>query len=131
MLKSALLNGSGALALSSGSASVQGPRAQMCHALIADTAKGFAREIYDKIMWDNDAYKAWKEECPDLTKGAAEEEFVRLLWPKLLDDARAILAKMLGDPGKEHLKPAIHDALIKDATVRGDRPLKPLFFGRS
>lgn len=99
-----------------------------CHALVRDTAKQLAGAIYETAMRDNENYMVWKKLCNDMEPAGMQAEWINLMWPRMLDDARATLAKMLGAPGNEHLKPAIHDALIKDANLRAKgRGPKPLF----
>lgn len=97
-----------------------------CHKLVRTTAKVFAAEIYENIMHFNANYEVWQKMCPDLTKGMLQQEFVRLMWPRLIDDARATLAKMLGENIAESLKKEIYSALILDGQIRGRNSVKPL-----
>ena len=93
------------------------------HKLIKKTAEEMAESVYEDIMRDNTVYANWKKICPDLTPKLARKEFVRLLWPKLVKDARATLASMLGGNYSEHLKKEIHEALIMDHSLqRGKSP---------
>ena len=39
------------------------------------------------MMKDNETNAVWKKFCEDLERDEHEEEFVRLTWPHLLDDA--------------------------------------------
>jgi hypothetical protein len=91
-----------------------------CHKLIARTAAGMAFEIYDKLMERNDWYEEWKRKNPDLSGEALANEFVRRIWPTLIDDARATLAGMLACPLDEGLKEEIYQALCLDSQlIRG------------
>ena len=98
-----------------------------CHQLVRDTAKAFAGEIYEEVMHHNENWEAWQAMCPDLTKEKLQSEFIKLMWPRLLDDARATLAKMLAGPIAEPLKEQIYRALILDGQIRGKRGPKPIF----
>lgn len=98
------------------------PGGQHCHYFIARTAQGMARELYEIAMRDNNIYKEWKAQCPELTPEILEDKFVLLLWPKLIEQARATLAKMLRTIDNDTLKNQIHDALVLDASLRRGRP---------
>lgn len=92
-----------------------------CHFLLKETALGMAHEVYDAIMQDNARFAQWKEQCPDLTPGLAEDKFCEALWPHLLEAARTTLAGMLAGSYPEELKQRIHDALVKDNVLREGR----------
>lgn len=92
-----------------------------CHFLIAETAMAMAHELYSMAMRDNKVYAEWKAQCPELTPGILEERFCELLWPRLLEQARATLTKMLSGPYDQVLKTQIADALILDNTLRRGR----------
>jgi hypothetical protein len=92
-----------------------------CHFLIAETAQAMAHSLYDDCMRDNKIWLQWKEMCPELTRTDLEDRFVDLLWPKLIEQARATLAKMLSGPYDQVLKDQIADALIKDGSLRRGR----------
>lgn len=92
-----------------------------CHHLIAETAKDMARELYAKVMQDNDVYADWKAQCNDITPELAERMFVKMTWPNLVEQARATLAAMLAQPIAEVLKDQISDALIKDNGLKRGR----------
>ena len=95
------------------------------HGLVASTAAAISREIYSQMMGKSNAlYHQWKAQYPMLTPQECEERFVEMMTPKMLEQARATLAKMLGQPGNEDLKPAISDALIADNQIRFGRGLK-------
>ena len=55
------------------------------HQLVAETAKGCAREVYQEMARDNDFYKLWP----------SEYEFVHRRWPSFIQDARSALPAML------------------------------------
>lgn len=93
-------------------------RQKFAHPQVKDVAEALANEYYDRIMGDNRVYASWKEACPDLTPQKAREMFIRTATPRFLDQARATLAKLLGQPGNEALKEDIAEALIMDNTVR-------------
>jgi hypothetical protein len=87
------------------------------HKLIRATAIEMAAEVYQQVMKDNRIYAQWKKVCPELTPTTCEIAFLELLWPKLVPQARATLAQMLG-PGNanvsEKQKEQIYDALVAD-----------------
>ena len=91
------------------------------HKLVAETAKAMAHEVYDEVMRDNGLWKQWKRICPELTRELLEERFVMLLYPRLLESARATLARLLTTNIAEGLKADIHDALVKDQQFREGR----------
>ena len=99
---------------------------QYAHKMVVEVAKGIAHALYEAMMKSDEVNAVWKAFCRDLRRGEHEAEFVRLATPWLLDDARANLAGILGQPGKEDLKPAIYDALIKDNSIRGTNGLVPV-----
>lgn len=96
------------------------------HEQVVEVAKGIAHALYESMMKDNETNAVWKKFCEDLERDEHEEEFVRLAWPHLLDDARATLSRLLGQPGKEHLKEQIFDVLMKDNLIRGTGGLAPV-----
>lgn len=80
------------------------------HFLIVETAKKMAGEIYDGLAKDNEFYKVYKN----------RGRFINVIYPRLLDEARATLANVLATNAPELLKQQIFDALIKDnAMVKG------------
>lgn len=81
------------------------------HKLVAKTAQEMAQEIYEQNASNNKFY----EEYPD------RESYVSACWPLYLDAARATLAQLLATNMDESLKSEIHDALIRDATLRRGR----------
>lgn len=96
------------------------------HKMIADTAKGIAREQWATLARHNAFYKAWPE----------PEPFVAYHWPKYIDTARFILVGMLGSPKyDQHTKDQIFDAVLRDGAVNPKtmaKPALPVFtFGKS
>ena len=81
------------------------------HKLVAKTAQEMAQEIYEQNASDNKFYA----EYPD------REAYVSKCWPLYLTAARATLAQLLSTNMDESLKAEIHDALIRDATLRHGR----------
>jgi|SRR5882724_10376816 len=92
-----------------------------CHKLVAQTAKEMAGALYEEVMRDNTLWANWKAQCPDLTPPRLQAMFIELMWPKLIEQARATLAKLLATPLSESLKQQITDALIKDNTLMRGR----------
>lgn len=94
-------------------------KVRYAHGLVASTASAIARDMYERIMSkSNHLYAYWKAACPELTPQELEERFVAQMTPKLLEQARATLAKMLALPGNDDLKQPILEALIADNQVR-------------
>jgi len=82
------------------------------HKLVAKTAQEMAQEIYEtQASRSNEFY----EQYPD------REEYVAKCWPLYLDAARATLAQLLASNMDGTLKSEIHEALIRDATLRRGR----------
>jgi hypothetical protein len=71
-----------------------------------------AEEVYEKNASRSNEFYA---EYPDL------QSYVEKCWPLFLEAARATLAQLLTSSLDENLKIQIHDALIKDATLRRGR----------
>lgn len=94
----------------------------MVHKMVADVAKGVAREHWEMLAFQNEFYKSWPD--PD--------SFVRAHWQKHISVARAILTGMLGNPQYDEDKKAlIFDALLKDGTVAPKAmatPASPIYF---
>jgi len=98
------------------------PHTLYAHEQVVEVALGIAHEIYAEIMArDNELYGDWKKQCPDLTAEKCEELFCQLLCPRLLDDARTIMAHMLSDPMLENLHKSLYDALLKDNVLKAGR----------
>jgi len=93
---------------------------QHCHPLIRVTAIEMAGELYDLMMKNNVQWQEWKNLHPELEGNLAELEirFLELKWPELLEDARTTLAGLLATNVSEELKIKIHDALVKDNSLR-------------
>jgi hypothetical protein len=93
-----------------------------CHKLVRATAIEMAGELYDDVMrGDNTLYSQWKSVCPELTPALCEMKFIELLWPKMVEQARATLAQMLGTNIPEDQKQIIYDALICDGMLGRDK----------
>lgn len=92
------------------------------HKMIADTAKGIAREAWESLAKQNAFYALWPEPEPFVTKH----------WPDYLPVARATLTGMLGSPQySEHMKAEIYEVLLKDGAVNPKKmaePERPAFF---
>jgi hypothetical protein len=92
------------------------------HEQVLSVALEMSHEVYAEIMThDNELYAEWKKMCPDLTPTLAEELFVELILPKMLEPARATLAKMLGMAQYQSLHEGIYEALVKDNILRQGR----------
>ncbi len=82
------------------------------HKLVAKTAMEMAHEVYEKNAGRSDDFYA---KYPD------RQAYVTECWALYLDAARATLAQLLTTNMDDVLKGEIHDALIKDATLRRGR----------
>lgn len=92
------------------------------HKLVHETAVAMAHELYDTLMHDNRWYSRWKKQNPDLGPKALEARFVAKNTAKMLPQARATLAKMLGMSGyDEKTKETIYEALILDKQLQRGR----------
>lgn len=81
------------------------------HELVAETAKEFARAVYEDMAKDNDWYRKWPN----------EEVFVRRRWQSFIQPAREHLAELL-HPSKhymttEAMRAQIHEAILLNAAV--------------
>lgn len=92
------------------------------HKMIADTAKGIAREQWETLAKQNRFYKLWPQ----------PEPFVVKHWPDYLPLARVTLTGMLGSPKYDQAtKDVIYEVLLKDGAVNPKKmaePEKPTFF---
>jgi hypothetical protein len=92
------------------------------HKMIADTAKGCAREAWDGLAKQNAFYRRFPN----------ADAFVLACWPQYLPVARNILVGMLGSPKyPDTMKAEIHEVLLKDGAVNPKRmaePAKPSIF---
>ena len=89
----------------------------VCHKLVAETAKAMAAELFEHAMQNNARFRAWREVC-DAPTEAIRKRYVQMAYPKLIEQARATLAKLLTTNMDESLKRQIHDALIADNMLR-------------
>lgn len=96
-------------------------RGTPCHRLIRATAIEMAGALYDEIMRDNRLYEMWKRVYPALSGPDMEAAFVEMMWPKLIERARATLASMLHEQEQSGLRDEIATALIADNQFRAAR----------
>lgn len=93
-----------------------------CHKMVAETAKAMAGELYEILMYDNQMRADAIAGAPDMTDAQRQVAFIARNWGSLIDQARANLAGMLGDPAYDQsTKDAIYDALRLDNTLRYGR----------
>lgn len=82
------------------------------HRQVADVAKGLAGEIYDRFASaSNEFYH----------QNPSRRAYVRQSWPLYCEAARATLTRLLAGNISEHLKEAIHEALVLDNDLRATR----------
>ena len=92
------------------------------HKLVVKTARDMAHALYEEIMSkNNNLYNDWKSQCEDLTPEKSEELFCEMMYPKLLEPARATLASMLRQAANEHLHQTLYEALCQDYILRQGR----------
>jgi hypothetical protein len=82
------------------------------HKMVAKTAQEMAEAVYEKNAGRSNEFYA---KYPDMKAYVAE------CWPLYLESARTTLAQLLTTNIDESLKEQIHEALIKDATLRRGR----------
>jgi hypothetical protein len=92
---------------------------KLCHELVAATAKEMAGALYEALMADDEAYADWQAMNPDVAKAKLQGRFIARTWPKLIEQARATLAKLLNTSLNDDLKDQIAKALILDNTLLG------------
>lgn len=86
------------------------------HKMIADTAKGCAREHWEVLAKQNKFY----QHNPDV------EQFVLRFWPNYITTARSILTGMLGNPNvAQDKKDLIFDAIARDGAVNPKKMATP------
>ena len=96
---------------------------------IAQVAKGMANEVFEEAMLkDNELFRDMKRCNPHRTTEQLRVAFVRVLSPRLVEQARATLAAMLRTNISEDLKSEIYDALIRDASLRKVRSKRGQLF---
>ena len=91
------------------------------HKLVYKTARDMAGALYEEVMHDNVNFTTFKALNPGLTPKQLQAKFIAAATPRLLDQARSTLAQMLAGNYPEHLKAAINDALVKDASLMRGR----------
>ena len=86
------------------------------HKLIVATARSMAHELYDCVMQDDELYASWKAQCEDLTPKISEKLFVELMYPKLIEAARANKFFHVGpfDPKVDGTLGVFHGAQAED-----------------
>lgn len=95
-------------------------KSMSAHHLIVDTAKEMAGALYEDLAKDNVWYKQWRAAHPGMNEPRLQYRFIVAMRPKLIQQARTTLTKMLKGSYPQVLKDQIADALIKDASlVRG------------
>lgn len=90
-----------------------GPRA---HRLVAKQAKEFCMAIHEKYSGE---WPEFASRWPDA------RAFAKKFWPHFTEEARATLARLLPKMQNPHLQNEIHDALIKDQSLRVTRANVP------
>lgn len=86
------------------------------HKMIADVAKGCAREQWETLAKQNAFYKCWPK----------PQAFVAHNWRLYIPVARQILTGMLGNPKyPERMKEEIHAALLLDGAVNPKTMAEP------
>jgi hypothetical protein len=92
------------------------------HRLVAETAVGLARNVYEAWMGaNNELYRAMRRE---LSNKEIETIFIAKVAPTLLEEARKALADCLSRPDSEvpvSMKDQIAEALILDTDFRANR----------
>lgn len=79
-------------------------RLRVAHYRVRDLAFEFAREWYEQAAHENGFYARWP----------SREGFVQACWNSFSNDARAVLAQMLGGDYPESTKEKIYEALLQD-----------------
>ena len=92
------------------------------HRLVAAVAIEMAQELFEVYVRDNGVYRKLRADG-QVTEKAARRLFVERVAPRLLEDARAQLASMLGPdaPTCEYTKEQIYEALCLDSDLRANR----------
>lgn len=88
------------------------------HELVASTARGMAEELFESMLSsDNEMFAEFKRESAEsgIEPEAIRAAFVEMMLPKLLGQARATLATMLGQRQFAHCHEQIYEALLRDA----------------
>jgi hypothetical protein len=93
------------------------------HRLVAEVAVEMAHELFEVYAADNAIYHALRANG-EITEKAARLVFVERVAPRLLQDARQTLAKMLSHPDDvvpKAQKDEILEALVLDAPLMANR----------
>lgn len=87
---------------------VDGPRA---HRQVMQVAKGMCLVLYEQFAKSDSFYKTWP----------SAEVFAKRFWPHFCEEARATMARFIGQTQNEHLQAQAWDALIKDQSLAHTR----------
>lgn len=93
------------------------------HWLIVKTAKEMANELFEVYARDNETYRVLRERG-EVTEKVARRKFVNRVAPKLYEEARQTLVKLLAEPEERvtlTMKDTIHEALVADNMLRANR----------
>ncbi len=91
------------------------------HVQVADTARGIAQALYERLMGDNALRAAWKKQNPGASEKQLVSRFVTANVAKCLPMARATLALLLRSSSDDRLKERVAEALILDASLMKGR----------
>lgn len=95
------------------------------HPLVLSTAQGIAQGMFEEFITrgsrGNVLFENMKRANPGLDSVGLQEKFVRRMAPLLLGEARTTLAQLLGQTTQKDLQERIHDALIRDNSLRRGR----------
>jgi hypothetical protein len=83
-----------------------------CHKLVAETAKEMAAATYEFLAKRSDAWYG---------QNLSQDKWVKRAWPLYIEEARRTLAGLLATAIAPELKDEIHDAIIKDGSLRRGR----------
>ena len=93
------------------------------HRLVAETAVDIANELFEEYARVNAIYRGMRE-AGLTTEKAARRQFVLLVAPRKLEEARESLVSCLAEPEDRvtaHMKQQIYEALIADNDLRANR----------
>jgi len=102
-------------------ASKSSKREVHAHEMVANLAKELTMADYEVLMGDNMVRARWKARHPGASELGLQAAWMKRYWSAHIEPARATLAGMLSLPYDDELKSRIHDALIKDATLKRGR----------
>ena len=94
----------------------------IAHKMIRAQAIEMAGALYDGLMTRDPAlYARWKAVYPALDATAMEAKYIEMMWPWLIERARATLAATLHGKEQTPLHDEIATALIHDNQFRAAR----------